>query len=50
MMTESLAERVQYAMEQVENGDPLKDFLDDDEIIEALELLVWYVDKFGEYE
>jgi hypothetical protein len=49
-MAKTLEQRVKYAMKQVDNGDPLKDFLDDDEIIEALESLVWYVDKFGEYE
>jgi len=49
-MAETLEQRVIYAMEQAEDGHPLKDFLDDDEIIEALESLVWYVNKFGEYE
>ena len=46
----TLSGKVIYAMEQVENGDPLKDFLDDYEIIDALMLLVWYINEFGEYE
>ena len=29
-------DKIKYALEQVENGDPLKDFLDDDEILDAL--------------
>lgn len=43
MKKTELEEKVIDAMEQVENGDPLKDFLDDYEIIDALELLIEYI-------
>ena len=39
-MSRSLVAKVKEALEQVDNGDPLKDFLEDDEIIEALRMLV----------
>ena len=46
MKKTKLEEKVIDAMEQVENGDPLKDFLDDDEIIDALILLIDYIDAY----
>lgn len=46
----TLPQRILGALFQVENGDPLKDWLDDDDILEGLELLKWYIEKFGEYE
>ena len=39
-MSRSLVAKVKEALEQVDNGDPLKDFLEDDEVIEALRMLV----------
>lgn len=42
--------KVIYAMEQYDNGDPLKDFLDDDEIAQALDLLVEYIEAYEEAE
>ena len=41
-----LFDKIVSALEHVENGDPLKDFLDDDEIIEGLKLLT----KHYEYD
>jgi len=35
-----LARKVRKAMAEAEDGNPLKDFLDDDEILDALDLLV----------
>jgi len=46
MKKTELEEKVIYAMEQAANGDPLKDFLDDYEIIDALELLVEYIEAY----
>lgn len=38
-MTRTLVDKVKEALKNVDNGDPLKDFLEDYEIIEALRLL-----------
>ncbi len=46
MKKTKLEEKVIEAMEQVENGDPLKDFLDDSEIIDALDLLIEYINAY----
>ena len=38
--------KVIYALEQWDNGDPIKDFLDDDEIMIALQDLKWYIENY----
>lgn len=35
-----IVHKVRMAMDQVKNGEPLKDYIDDEEIINALDLLL----------
>lgn len=44
----SLSKTVRKAVKGIDNGDPMKDFIDDYEIMEALEWLVWYMDEYGD--
>lgn len=39
-----LLEKLRDAIKQYKNGDPLKDFLDEDDLIDAVELLITIVD------
>ncbi|MDB4311855.1 hypothetical protein N9937_00355 [bacterium] len=44
-MGDSIVDRVRYALEQVENGSPLKDFMDHEDVLDALGYLVRLADE-----